>query len=114
MIRVKNYTCSVCGQEVQVTGIIDPEIIFSCSHQGSVVHANLEGTVFGQGAMSKLLMLSDLPEEHQAEFQKQYQNSALIKDGHYYWTYSQWNEYIENWHKEQYELDKLRRNASNI
>lgn len=110
MIKVRNYTCSVCGAEVEVNGIIDPEIKFNCDHQGNTVYANLEGTVFGESFTKQLLKLEQIPEEHRETFSQTMKERALVnQEGVSLWEYSVWVEYIEDWHKQQIAKDLLRR-----
>jgi hypothetical protein len=112
MINIKSYTCSECGATVKVTGILNPTITRSCSHDQAVVHANLEGTLFGLGALqNKMLSEGEIPEQHRVAFVQQKSHQAWQSPDGPRWPMSSWLEYIDAYHKSvlEEELARLER-----
>lgn len=98
MIDVVNYTCSECGtvcDVVQETGEVRSR---PCGHTG-VIHANLKGKLFGQGAIAHgMLSDNEIPAMHREAFLKFAGDKVVIDGGATKWWVRDWVEYIERFH----------------
>lgn len=116
MIDIESYTCAVCGAIAQVEGFISPKITRSCSHDGSIIHANLRGTVYGEGALHTVRLTKDQIPANQLEA---FLNSKWGKTGKVLgkknkeqqtWALRDWYGFVQDQHVKavREELEKLK------
>lgn len=97
-----NYTCSVCKTPLAPVedALGETTLVWGCEHRDVVIHANMSGRVFGEGALAHGTVGDDeIPAAHrEAFFEQMKDRSITYGDGRREWFIRDWMEYINAWH----------------